>query len=661
MNIWPWSQFNKLQHEINALERENKELREFKENALIQFGQVKGQLDEEVKKNMQHQNHFRKVATTLALRGLDKIAIILALLCLVLPCAGQTVLRICLDTNFVATAPANGWVLVWSNNVPIWALQIGNPTNAFNFIGSSNYFASLIVAAGGITGNITGAVYLATDTAAHIDATTPGLALANWAYDANRFTMGDGSTAGGVVAGLRYWKTPTNSLIAGGRYGEIAVTKQGYNNLNASPANSLHTIVWVNAKDGTNWLPFLTISTNSIGTNRISEFTADTAFIYVDSGTNGAFFDAAALAAGFGMPGVIDGAVRLIAGSAGNAFDALDDSAGGNGGTLQSAFTIQTGRGGNATAIGGIGGNGGTVINAFVIRSGDGGNDAFGNGGGLGGGAGGFNFIGGKGGDGTGLSIGAVGGAGGNIQSLGGNGSGANAGGAGGTININGGSATSTTAGGVGGGLNVAASGIFAGGTFTGASSSSRNGGNVTSFGSSYVPMTLFTTTTTAGPSASSSEVSLLGTAAFLASPSSLTVSGKVIGSNVVDHAGRTLRFKLSGYIATSLTPTLEIKLKLGSTTVIDTSAQTLIAITGNNTWTFSGELSFRTTGSMGTCIGQGVFEYFSAATTLNGFSTANTGTTTIDTTKDEAIDCTGQFSANNTLQCTSAIFELVD
>src|SRR4029077_15233930 len=34
-----------------------------------------------------------------------------------------------LDTNYVATAPADGWLVVWSNGVPVWSINVGAGTN----------------------------------------------------------------------------------------------------------------------------------------------------------------------------------------------------------------------------------------------------------------------------------------------------------------------------------------------------------------------------------------------------------------------------------------------------------------------------------------------------------------------------------------------------
>ena len=230
------------------------------------------------------------------------------------------------------------------------------------------------------------------------------------------------------------------------------------------------------------------------------------------------------------------------------------------------------------------------------------------------------------------------------------------AGGSAGNINTSGANAvTDVGNGGTGGSISTIGLNTNSGGSLITQATTSRKGGSLVTFWDSYSPCTLFTTTSSAGPSASSAETSLLGTATQYGS------AGKTIKAYVIDHAGRTVLVDLWGTIATSGTPTLDVKFKIGGTAIIDTGAQTLVAVNGTQTWHFQGMITFRTTGASGACIGQGKMEYFSNATTVNAFSVANTATTTIDTTVDEAVDCTAQFSDNETLTCTSAHVQIVN
>jgi hypothetical protein len=237
-------------------------------------------------------------------------------------------------------------------------------------------------------------------------------------------------------------------------------------------------------------------------------------------------------------------------------------------------------------------------------------------------------------------------------------------GGAGGTITLNGGTTFNSTSAGNGGSISAAgAAAGFNGATINFAPTSTRHGGNMTTFGSTYLDMTLFTTTTTAGPNNTSSETSLLGTAANLA-PVAGQVSGKNIASNVVDHAGRTIRIQAQGWIATNGTPTLEIKFKIGTTAIIDTGAVALpVSVTSTQMWRFTAQATCRTTGASSTWIGQGMLNYFSGATTMQSIPALQTATSTIDLTQDEAIDLTAQFSTGTgcTMQCTDAVCELVN
>lgn len=179
----------------------------------------------------------------------------------------------------------------------------------------------------------------------------------------------------------------------------------------------------------------------------------------------------------------------------------------------------------------------------------------------------------------------------------------------------------------------------------------------MTTFVDSYAPATLFTTTTTSGPSATTTETTIIGTTASLVS-SPLTLK-----SNVLDHAGRTIRFKASGYVGTTGTPTLQMKFKVGAATMIDTGTHTLAAITATNTWKWEGEITMRSTGSSATYIGQSTFSYFTTGDLMSSFSTANTATGTLNCTIDNTIDATAKFSSgpSNNLLATDVIVEIVN
>ena len=120
----------------------------------------------------------------------------------------------------------------------------------------------------------------------------------------------------------------------------------------------------------------------------------------------------------------------------------------------------------------------------------------------------------------------------------------------------------------------------------------------------------------------------------------------------------KTVEIELWGTIASTGTPTLRIKFKLGSTIVIDTTAATLSTITGTNIWRATATIDCRTAGGSGTVFGQGMVSYHTGASGLAGIASPNTTTSTIDTTTTQVIDVTAQWgtaSASNTITCTNA------
>lgn len=119
------------------------------------------------------------------------------------------------------------------------------------------------------------------------------------------------------------------------------------------------------------------------------------------------------------------------------------------------------------------------------------------------------------------------------------------------------------------------------------------------------------------------------------------------------------------GYFsASNASPTLRIKLKLGSTIILDTTAKTIIQIgaISNGFWKFEGTIIGRTAGGSGTVFGQGIFSYKEPINdTWNQFECTNTATTTIDTTTTQVINLTatwGTASASNTITCSNCLIK---
>lgn len=163
----------------------------------------------------------------------------------------------------------------------------------------------------------------------------------------------------------------------------------------------------------------------------------------------------------------------------------------------------------------------------------------------------------------------------------------------------------------------------------------------------------------------------LTGTAS--ATVANTATETSIIGTGVGDKslpanfwiAGKTVRLHLSGTFSDILTPTLRLRLKLGSTTIVDGTALALPLLAGTQEWRCECRLTCRTTGGSGTINGTIWFEYNSAAAvgSIDGFNIAP-ATTTFDTTASGALDLTiewGTASASNTITATFGSVEVLN
>lgn len=163
----------------------------------------------------------------------------------------------------------------------------------------------------------------------------------------------------------------------------------------------------------------------------------------------------------------------------------------------------------------------------------------------------------------------------------------------------------------------------------------------------------IFTNATNATVANTTTETSLVG------SP----VGNVTIPASAL-YAGQTIRITAMGTIATTGTPTLRIKAKLGSNIIVDTAAQTLTAISGTNMWRAEFLITPNTIGNSGTVIGQGSLDYHTAVTGIAGIASASTATVTVNTNNSQAIDLTAQWgtaSASNTITCTNLVCEVLN
>lgn len=161
-----------------------------------------------------------------------------------------------------------------------------------------------------------------------------------------------------------------------------------------------------------------------------------------------------------------------------------------------------------------------------------------------------------------------------------------------------------------------------------------------------YVEGAIFNATASATVANTVTETTLIGTGT-----GSLTLPVNFLA------VAKAIEVEAWGTIATILTPTLRIKVKLGSTVVIDTTAATLLTITGTNLWNAKASIDCRTAGASGTVFGQGMAMYYTSVTGLSGIASPNTTTSTVDTTATQVIDFTvqwGSASASNTITCTN-------
>lgn len=117
--------------------------------------------------------------------------------------------------------------------------------------------------------------------------------------------------------------------------------------------------------------------------------------------------------------------------------------------------------------------------------------------------------------------------------------------------------------------------------------------------------------------------------------------------------AGKTIRIVVRGIISSTLTPTVTINVKLGSTVLCTTGAVALVGAVANNEFTATATITCRTAGVSGTfmAVGQAHFDNATSNGPLEGM--ANSGTITVNTTTTQVVDTTvtwGTASALNTI-----------
>lgn len=127
---------------------------------------------------------------------------------------------------------------------------------------------------------------------------------------------------------------------------------------------------------------------------------------------------------------------------------------------------------------------------------------------------------------------------------------------------------------------------------------------------------------------------------------------------------GRSLRIVGNGYHSNTNGDSLRIKVKLGSTVLLDTGAQTSGTST-NDGFIINAHITCRTIGASGTVMAQGEYkEYTGTPSAHDTYELVNTSTTTIDTTTSQAISVTAQWgtaSASDTITLTNFTVECLN
>lgn len=112
---------------------------------------------------------------------------------------------------------------------------------------------------------------------------------------------------------------------------------------------------------------------------------------------------------------------------------------------------------------------------------------------------------------------------------------------------------------------------------------------------------------------------------------------------------GTVIRINLKGIYGTNIVaPNITGKIKFGATTMLTTGAITSIAGVTNGGWTGYAEFIVTTIGAAGTVESQGFLEFSTAATTALTVNLSNTAAVALDTTIDNIITVTVNWSTSN-------------
>jgi hypothetical protein len=142
-----------------------------------------------------------------------------------------------------------------------------------------------------------------------------------------------------------------------------------------------------------------------------------------------------------------------------------------------------------------------------------------------------------------------------------------------------------------------------------------------------------------------------------------LLTTTPVIPSNFLT-VGKTIRVRASGYYSTTGTPTLRLRVLLGSVVVAGTGTQTTPSSAAQRGWSLDVMITCRSTGAAGTMFAQGYALIATATNDGQMWDMENTATNTIDTTVNQSIDVDATWSVastSNTITCTNASVEILN
>jgi hypothetical protein len=149
-----------------------------------------------------------------------------------------------------------------------------------------------------------------------------------------------------------------------------------------------------------------------------------------------------------------------------------------------------------------------------------------------------------------------------------------------------------------------------------------------------------------------------------VAETSILPIDSNALGSKTFQanylQRGKLIRILICGIHSSAGNPTIRIRIKLNSTTILDTG----VVSSNNGTNSFCevrGYITCYSEGVSGTVRSQGF--YLEGGGGQNHFEMVNTSATTINTTVEQTIECTVQWgtaSASNSITSTNAYVETI-